>query len=83
MELKTTLVKFNVAKRQMIRRTDNALMFDLGDDRVWIPHKKMIVKDSDNENFNQVIMPRWVFLKTNLPLYFKAEEFDHIVEVNE
>lgn len=79
MELKTTLVKFNVPKRQMTKQTDNAILFDLGDDKVWIPQKKLIVKTSDNENFNEVTMPRWVFLKTNLPLYFKTEEFDHIV----
>lgn len=81
MELKTTMVRFNVPKKQMMKSTDNAILFELGDDRVWIPRKKCIIKPSDNENFNEVIMPRWVFLKTNLPLYFKAEEFDHVTDV--
>lgn len=82
MEIKITLVKFNVPKRQMTKRTDNAILFELGDDKVWIPLKKIIIKPSDDDNFNEVILPRWIFLKTNLPLYFKAEEFNHKSEIN-
>lgn len=76
MELKTTMVRFNVPKKQMEKETENAVLFNIGGDKVWIPKKKMFIKP-DNDNFNEVIMPRWVFLKTNLPLYFKTEEFDH------
>lgn len=84
MELKTTMVRFDVPKKQMMKRTDNAVLFDLGkSDKVWIPNKKCIIKSTDDENFNEVIMPKWVFLKTNLPLYFKPQEFDHVTEINE
>ena len=83
MELKTTMVRFNVPKKQMLKSTENATLFDLGDDKIWIPHKKMIVNNDANGNFNEVVMPRWVFLKTNLPLYFKPEEFNHVLEVNQ
>jgi hypothetical protein len=81
MELKTTMVRFNVPKKQMLKRTDNAILFDIEGDKTWIPNKKILVKPSDNENFNEITMPRWVYLKTNLPLYFKAEEFEHITEI--
>ena len=81
MELKTTLVKFKVPKTQMMKRTDNAILIDLGSDKVWIPWKKLNVQPSEDETFNEVTMPRWVFIKTNLPLYFQATEFDHITEV--
>ena len=81
MEIKTTMVKFNVPVRQMMKKTENAILFELDGDKVWIPNKKISVKPSENSNFNEVVMPRWVFLKTNLPLYFKAEEFDHITSV--
>lgn len=83
MELKTTMVRFNVPKRQMLKSTENATLFDLGDDKIWIPHKKMIVNTDSDSNFNEVVMPRWVFLKTNLPLYFKQEEFNHTLEINQ
>lgn len=81
MELKTTMVRFNVPKKQMLKRTDNAILFDLGDDKVWMPHKKCIIKPSEDGIFNEVIMPRWVFLKTTLPLHFKPEEFEHVTEI--
>jgi hypothetical protein len=81
MELKTTLVKLKIPKSQMLKSTDNAFLIDLKDDKVWIPKKKMNVIPLDNEDFNEVTMPRWVFIKTNLPLYFEATEFDHVTEV--
>lgn len=81
MEIKTTMVKFYVAKKQMAKSTDDAFLFDLGNDKVWVPRKKVIVRNED-ENINEVIMPRWVFFKTILPLYFKVEEFIHTTEVN-
>lgn len=81
MELKTTLVKLKVPKSQMTKSTDNAFLIDLGNDKVWIPKRKMNVKPSEDEEFNEVTMPRWVFIKTNLPLYFEAKEFDHVTEV--
>lgn len=83
MELKTTMVRFNVPKKRMLKSTEHATLFDLGDDKIWIPHKKMIVNNDSNSNFNEVVMPRWVFLKTNLPLHFKPEEFNHVLEVNQ
>lgn len=83
MELKTTMVRFYVPKKQMLKSTESAMLFDLEDDKIWIPHKKMIVKNDADSNFNEVIMPRWVFLKTNLPLHFKQDEFIHTLEINQ
>ena len=80
MEIKTTMVRFNVPKKQMMKRTNSAILFDINGDKVWIPNKKVVVKPSDNENFNEITMQRWMYLKTNLPLYFKAEEFEHVTE---
>ena len=80
MEIRTTLVRFTVARKQIEKRSDNALRFEVGDDSVWIPFKKLNVYPTEDENFFQIVMPRWVFVKTILPLYFKVEEFDHVIE---
>ena len=80
MEIKTTLVRFTVSRKQVEKRTENAICFDINNDRVWIPFKKVNVYPTDSEDFLEIVMPRWVFVKTNLPLYFKADEFDHVSE---
>lgn len=80
MEIRTTLVRFTVAKKQIEKKSENALCFEIGNERVWIPFKKLNVYPTDDENFFQIVMPRWVFVKTNLPMYFKPEEFDHVTE---
>ena len=80
MEIKTTLVRFIVARKQIEKETVNALCFEIGTEKIWIPFKKLNVYPTDDDNFLEIVMPRWVFLKTNLPLYFKPEEFDYTVE---
>lgn len=81
MEIRTTIVRFNISKKQVQKQTDNAVCFDLAKDcKVWIPLKKMNLKPTDNENFLTVEMPRWVFLKTDLPMYFEPESFDYVTE---
>lgn len=80
MEIKTTLVRFTVAKKQIEKKSENALCFEIGNEKVWIPFKKLNVYPTENENFVQIVMPRWVFIKTNLPSYFNPEEFDYTVE---
>lgn len=83
MELKTTLVRFSVPNRQIEKKTEHAVCFDLiGGDKVWIPLKKVNIKPSDNENFSTIEMPKWVFLKTNLPMHFDPENFDYVTEYN-
>lgn len=81
MELKIAMVKFFAPKNLMTKKTDSAILFDLGKDKAWIPFTKLQIKPCDDELFNEVIMPRWIFLKTNLPLHFKTEEFEYVANV--
>lgn len=73
-----TMVRFLVSHRQIEKRTENAVCFDTGNEKVWIPLKKVNINKSEKPDFYEIVMPRWVFVKTNLPAYYPVEEFDFV-----
>lgn len=77
MEIKTTMVRFRFPKKAMEKITDKARLFKCGDDKVWIPLVKLEVKPDpiSPETHNECIVPKWVYMKTDLPFYTDSEEF--------
>ena len=78
MEITTTMVRFPFYKGAMEKKTEKAQLFLCGETdapvKIWVPLNKMEVKPLDDE-FNEVIMPKWIYMKGELPLYTNAEEF--------
>lgn len=73
MEIRTTMVRFNVLNEQIEKRTDKALLFYFDNDKIWIPLNKLCITTAYNET--EIIMPKWLYMKTNLPLYTIVTEF--------
>lgn len=88
MTISTTMVRFSYHKVAMEKKTKKAQLFLCGDTeqpvKVWIPLDKLAVKD-DRENpvMNIVTMPKWLFMKTELPFYTDPKEFIVRTEVND
>lgn len=80
MEIKITLVRFTVARKQMEKKSNDAVCFEINNEKIWIPFKKLNIYPTDSEDFFEIVMPRWLFMKTNLPTYFTTKEFDYIAE---
>lgn len=77
METVTTMVRFRFPKDKMTKRTKKAQLFECGlesSEKIWIPLKKMEVDANLSDTQNIVVMPRWLWMKTNLPLYSEEEE---------
>lgn len=88
MEISTTMVRFSYFKEAMEKRTDKAQLFLCGSRKnpvkVWVPLNKLEVKDDEERSdMNVVTMPKWLFMKTELPFYADAEEFIVKTEVQD
>lgn len=88
MEITTTMVRFRYFKEAMQKRTEKAQLILCGSrqnpEKVWVPLSKIEVTDYDEDpNYNMVVMPRWLFQKTVLPLYTDPEEFQITSSVDE
>lgn len=80
MEITTTMVRFRYFKEAMEKKTSKAQLFLCGDRanpvKVWVPLSKCEIKeDEEDSNYNVVVMPKWLFLKGDLPYYTDPEEF--------
>ncbi len=80
MEITTTMVRFRYPKDAMKKRTDKAQLFLCGNRqnpvKVWVPLNKLeVTPDDEDDRYNEVVMPKWLYLKGDLPFYSEAEEF--------
>lgn len=87
MEISTTMVKFFFFKEDMKKKTEKAQLFLCGDKKkpvkVWVPLKKLEVRENEERpEYNVVVMPKWVWGKTELPFYTDPVEFIVKTEVN-
>ena len=78
MEVTTTMVRFTFPKAKMTIKTDKAQLF-LCDDgirktRIWMPLSKFETFDYDNK-VCEIVMAKWLFMKSDLPIYVQPEEF--------
>lgn len=73
MEIRTTMVRFNISNEQIEKQTDKALLFCFDNDKIWIPLNKLCV--TTTYDGTEIIMPKWLYMKTNLPLYTVVSEF--------
>ena len=80
MEITTTMVRFLFPKCDMVKRTDKAQLLrckgEQGKTKVWLPLSKIEVKDNAlDANLSEITMAKWLFLKTELPMFVKYDEF--------
>lgn len=88
MEISTTMVRFSYFKEAMEKKTEKAQLFLCGDrrnpEKVWIPLNKLEIKDDEERpGYNEVVMPKWLFMKSCLPFYTDPEEFIVTTEVKD
>ena len=85
MEITTTMVRFRFLKEAMKKRTDKAQLFLLADNqKVWVPLNKCEIKeDEEDSNYNVVTMPKWLYLKGDLPYFTDPVEFVVTSEITE
>lgn len=87
MEITTTMFRFSVKKTCMTNKSDKAIQIceSEADNALneWVPLKKIDwVEDKSFPEFFDVIMPKWVFMKGNLPKFIKgAIEFIYRIEI--
>ena len=81
MEIRTTMVRFSVPNKVIEKRTDKAILFCFNDDKIWIPCNKLCLSEAA-DNTTELIMPKWLYMKTNLPLYTTTVEFCHVQSVD-
>ena len=83
MEIATTMVKFLYPKKAMEKKTERAQLFlsreAEGFIKVWVPLKKLHI--TENGDCNEVIMPKWVFFKSELPCM--VSHFDEFIVTTE
>lgn len=79
MEITTTMVRFRFKKDKMEKQTDKAQLFLCGfkdnPTKVWVPLCKCEITEDEDKDYNVVIMPKWLYMKGDLPYYSDAEEF--------
>ena len=89
MEITTTMVRFFFPKGRMEVKSDDAQMFlcpksENEDVKIWVPFKKLCIRENKkNPNMNEVIMPKWLFYKTELTVYVSHSEFVVTSEITE
>ncbi|WP_195553173.1 hypothetical protein [Bacteroides eggerthii] len=88
MEITVTMVKFSFDKVAMEKRTEKAQLFLCGDRlkpiKIWIPLNKMEMKeDGEKPTMNVIMIPKWLFMKTDLPFYTDTKEYVVKLEVND
>ncbi len=70
-------------------KTEDAQMFlcpkgEHEDVKIWVPFKKLCIRETKkNPNMNEVVMPKWLFYKTELTLYVSHSEFVVTTEIPE
>ncbi len=80
MEITTTMVRFRYPKKDMEKKTSRAQLFLCGNcdnfEKVWVPLNKCEIReDKEDDRYNIVVMPKWLYMKGSLPYYSDAEEF--------
>lgn len=88
MEIQTTMMRFRFRSDKM-EKSDKAHLLICGDgtERIWIPFTKAeVMPDPQSDAYCIVVMPKWLYMKTNLPFFTPdAEEFTytHKYEINQ
>ena len=88
MEITTTMVRFRFFKEAMEKKTDKAQLFLLGDKsnptKVWVPLNKCEIKDDEEDaDYKVITMPKWLYLKSDLPYFTDPVEFVVKSEITE
>ncbi len=78
MEITTTMIHFTLPKAAMATSTEKAQLFvfhgENGTSKVWVPLTKFEVREK-NEMTVEVAMAKWLYMKSDLPIYTQPHEF--------
>jgi len=74
------MVRFSFPEERLQKKTTSSQLFLCGEadnsEKVWVPLNKFNQReDLSHPGCREIVMPKWLFLKTSLPYYIKYEEF--------